>query len=97
MNGGHRISLLDPGADPELIPRLQRGGVEVGFVGVGVAVDARVDGPLDEAEGGAEARGQVVADWVVEVVAEDDVVAVHWLFEDDAVADAVLVGFVEWV
>jgi hypothetical protein len=42
-------------------------------------------------QGGVEARGQAVADGAVEVVAEDEGVAVDGVFEDDGEADRVLV------
>ena len=72
----------------------RRGAIHVRFISIGVPIKAWIDSPLDDLQGGAEARGQAVADRVVEVVAEDEVVAVHGLLRREAERDAVLVvGF----
>jgi hypothetical protein len=69
----------------------------VWFIRVRVAVHGRVDGPLDEFERGVEARRETVADGSVEVIAEDQVVAVDRFLEDDGEGDGVLVVLVEGV
>lgn len=78
---------MDHIGDAKLVPRHQARAVEVGFVGVGVAVDGGVERPFDDAQRGVEARRQAVADWAVEVVAEEEVVAVDGVFEYDGEAD----------
>lgn len=91
MQCGHLIFLADLVANPELVQGRQRRTEEVGLVGVCIAVNGRVDHPFDEAEGGIETRGQTVADGTVKVVAEEEIVAVDGVFEDDGEADGVLV------
>ena len=41
-------------------------------IAIQIAVQAGIDDPGDDVEGGAEARGQAVADGMVKVVAEDE-------------------------
>ncbi|KAB8336807.1 hypothetical protein FH972_021116 [Carpinus fangiana] len=65
--GGIRVT------DAEHVDAAQQRAVEVRLVGVHVAVEARVDAPLDEAQRGAKAGRQAVADGAVEVVAEEQV------------------------
>lgn len=67
------------------------------FIRVRVAVHGRVDGPLDEFQRGVEARREAVADGSVEVIAEDQVVAVDGFLEDDGEGDGVLVVVVQGV
>lgn len=76
---------LEP--DPALVRRVlapphvhrvegrQRRPVQVRRVGVGVPFEARVDPPLHDVHGVAEARGELVPDRVVEVVPELEVEA----------------------
>ena len=71
--------------NPQRVHRAQQRAVQVGLVGVDIAVEPGVDEPLDEVESLVETGGQFVFDRVVEVVAEDEVVA----------ADVVLGGEVE--
>lgn len=91
MQCRHVVLTGDLLTNPELVQGGQGGAEEVGLVGVGVAVEGGIDRPFDESQGGVEARGQAVADGAVEVVAEDEGVAVDGVFEDDGEADRVLV------
>ena len=72
-------------SDPQSIHRAQQRTVQIRLVGVDIPVKTRVDEPFDKVESLVEARRQLVFDRVVEVVAEDEVVA----------ADVVLRGEVE--
>lgn len=81
--------LLPPDAQP--IDAARRRPIEIRLVRVDVPVQARVDDPLGDAEGGVEARREAVADGVVKVVAEDEVVAVDGRLGREAEGDAVLV------
>lgn len=62
-------------ADAQHVDAGQKRAVQVGLVAVHVAFETRVDPPLDDAEGFVEQRRQAVADGVLEVVAEDELVA----------------------
>jgi hypothetical protein len=69
---GLRVALF---ADPQHVDAAQQRAVQVGLIAVDVAVEARIDPPLDDTEGLVEERRQAVADRVLEVVAEDELVA----------------------
>jgi hypothetical protein len=79
---------------PHNVQTRQRGPVQIRPVGIDVAVQARVDGPLDDLQRGVEARRQAVADRVVEVVAEDEGVAGDGPLGVEGEGDAVLVVLV---
>jgi hypothetical protein len=75
----------------KLVPRRHSRTIQIRLVCVRVAVQGRVDCPLDEAEGGVETWRESVADGAVKVVTENEVVAVYGLFEGDGEGDGVLV------
>lgn len=89
---GDLVDGLALAADLEYVHGAQDGRVEVGLVGVWVAVHGGVDPSLDPVEGGAEAPGQTVADGVVEVIAKDQVVAGYVLLELEGIGNAVSVA-----
>lgn len=74
------------------IYRTRRGTVQVRLISLYIAVQPRVYNPLDNAECGVKTRGQTVADGMVEVVAEDEVVGVNGGFGREAEGDTVLVA-----
>lgn len=67
------------------------------FVRVDISVQAGVDEPLDEVEGLVETGRQFVADRVVEVVSQHEVVAVDVFFGREAEGERVEVGGVRGV
>jgi hypothetical protein len=77
--------------NPKLVPRRNSRTIQIRPVCVRVAVQGRVDCPLDEAEGSVEAWWEPVADRAVKVVTENEVVAVYGVFEGDGEGDGVLV------
>jgi hypothetical protein len=85
---GLRVALL---ADPQHVDAAQKWAVQVGLIAVDVAVEARVDPPLDDAEGLVEERRQAVADRVLEVVAEDELVAADVVLGREREGDRVAV------
>ncbi|KAG2025768.1 hypothetical protein GB937_002490 [Aspergillus fischeri] len=97
MHSRHLIILRDRLPNPELVQRGHGGTIQVRFIRVRVAVHGRVDGPFDEFQRGVEARWKAVADGSVEVIAEDQVVAVDGFLEDDGEGNGVLVVLVEGV
>lgn len=60
----HYVILLHEGtllliliANAELVPSRQSRAVQIGFIGVCVAIEGRVDGPFHHAQGRIKARG----------------------------------------
>lgn len=97
MHSRHLIILSNRLPNPELVQRGHGGTIQVWFIRVRVAVHGRVDGPFDEFQRGVEARWKAVADGSVEVMAEDQVVAVDGFLEDNGKGNGVLVVSVEGV
>ncbi len=51
------ILLLALLTNAELVPSRQSRAIQIGFIGVCVAIEGRVDGPFHQAQGCVEARG----------------------------------------
>jgi hypothetical protein len=69
---GTALSLV---ADAQDVDGREESAVEIGLVAVHIAVKTRVDPPFYNAKGLVEERREAVADWVLEVVTEDELVA----------------------
>lgn len=65
--------------------------IQIRLLGIHIALQSRINSPFHNLKGGVESRGETVADGVVEVVPEDEVVAVDGGFGGEAEGDAVLV------
>lgn len=67
------------------------GRVEVRLISVDVAFHGGIYPALDPAKGGAEAVRQTVTDWVIKVIAENELVAGDILLQAKCIRDAVQV------
>lgn len=78
-------------AYPQHVNRRKQRAVQIWFVGLYIAVQTRINPPLYYTKRLVEERGQAIADRVVEVVAEDELVAADVLFGSEGEGDGVAV------
>jgi len=83
------LRLVVLGAYPHGVHRAEQGAVKVGFVGVNIAVETGVDEPLDQVKSLVESWRELVLNGVVEVVAEDKVIAANVFLEGEVEGERV--------